>query len=63
MIFHMFSFNPLYHTKTGDTMEKIIHKGVEGVFYPKDEYKLLRETVIAQNELIEQLKKGVGVNG
>ena len=45
-------------------MEKIIHKGVEGVFYPKDEYQTLRETVLAQNELIEQLTKKVGdVNG
>ena len=44
-------------------MEKIVHKGVEGVFYPKEEYRTLRETVLAQNELIEQLKKEVGVNG
>ena len=44
-------------------MEKITHNGVEGVFYPKDEYQTLRETVLAQNELIEQLKKEVGVNG
>lgn len=44
-------------------MEKITHNGVDGVFYPKDEYEVLRNTVIAQNELIEQLKKEVGVNG
>lgn len=44
-------------------MEKIIHNGVDGVFYPKDEYQTLRETVIAQNELIAKLMREMGVNG
>lgn len=37
-------------------MEKIRHNGVEGVFYPKEEYLALRETVTAYFKRIEQLE-------
>lgn len=42
-------------------MEKIIHKGVEGVFYPNEEMAQLQAKILAQNELIEQLKLEVGL--
>ncbi len=42
-------------------MEKITHNGVKGVFFPDEELLTLQEKILAQNELINQLKNEVGL--
>ena len=38
-------------------MEKINHKGVEGVFYTNEELKIFQDTIKAQRMLIDTLEE------
>lgn len=42
-------------------MEEITYNGRKGVFYPEEELVLLQKKILAQNELINALKKEVGL--
>lgn len=43
-------------------MKNVVIAGKNGVFFTKEEYSSLCEKIIANNELIKELKKEVGLN-